>query len=154
MAVDKRLVLTYAFTNALFIGAGIVTLVISLMWRTDALNSPSICFSLLLESDYSHWFGSTKRHLHDDPECRRNGGRNHHDRGGSAGYPTYHPRSCSNLTFSSHYADFTRLVVYTWLGCHGGLCCSPHPRPQNMVHHPQRTNKHPQRVDDNQLQHP
>jgi len=41
MAVDKRLVLTYAFTNVLFIAAGVITLIISLMWRMDALNSPT-----------------------------------------------------------------------------------------------------------------
>jgi hypothetical protein len=99
MAVDKRLVLTYAFTNTLFIAAGVITLVISLMWRMDALNSPSMCFSLVPQTDCRHWFGSTECHLHDDTECRRNGCRNHHDRGRSTGYSRYQPRSCSKLTF-------------------------------------------------------
>jgi len=42
MAVDKRLVLTFALTNILFLSAGIVTVVVSMMWRMDALNAPSI----------------------------------------------------------------------------------------------------------------
>jgi len=42
MAVDKRLVLLYAITNILFVAAGAVTIAISLMWRMEALSSPSM----------------------------------------------------------------------------------------------------------------
>lgn len=41
MGVDRRLVLTYALTNLFFIASGAVTLAISLIWKTDALNNPS-----------------------------------------------------------------------------------------------------------------
>ena len=41
MAVDTRLVLTYAFTNALFIACGAVTIAISIIWRNDAVKAPS-----------------------------------------------------------------------------------------------------------------
>lgn len=42
MGVDRRLVLTYAVTNLFFIASGAVTLAISIIWKNDALNNPSI----------------------------------------------------------------------------------------------------------------
>jgi hypothetical protein len=41
MAVDKRLSLTYAFTNLFFIASGAVTIAISILWKADAINNPS-----------------------------------------------------------------------------------------------------------------
>ena len=42
MAVDTRLSLTYAFTNLFFIASGAVTIAISILWKADAINNPSI----------------------------------------------------------------------------------------------------------------
>jgi hypothetical protein len=42
MAVDKRLSLTYALTNLFFIASGAVTIAISIIWKADAINDPSI----------------------------------------------------------------------------------------------------------------
>jgi len=42
MGVDSRLVLTYALTNFLFIACGAVITVLSVIWKNEALNSPSI----------------------------------------------------------------------------------------------------------------
>ena len=41
MGVDRRLNFTYALTNLFFIAAGAVTIAVSVIWRTAALNSPS-----------------------------------------------------------------------------------------------------------------
>jgi len=42
MAVDKRLSLTYALTNILFIASGAVTVAISIIWKADAINDPTV----------------------------------------------------------------------------------------------------------------
>jgi hypothetical protein len=41
MGVDSRLNFTYALTNLFFIAAGAVTIAVSVIWRTAAVNSPS-----------------------------------------------------------------------------------------------------------------
>jgi hypothetical protein len=41
MGVDRRLNFTYALTNLFFIAAGAVTIAVSLIWRTAAVNSPT-----------------------------------------------------------------------------------------------------------------
>ena len=48
MGVDNRIVLTYGFTNFLFIACGVVTTVVSVIWRNEALNSPSIPPSIIV----------------------------------------------------------------------------------------------------------
>jgi hypothetical protein len=49
MGVDRRLTLTYAFTNLLFMACGAVTIAISVVWNMQAINSPSIfhCLAML-----------------------------------------------------------------------------------------------------------
>lgn len=42
MGVDQRLNFTYAITNLFFIAAGVVTVAVSVIWQTAALNSPSM----------------------------------------------------------------------------------------------------------------
>jgi hypothetical protein len=42
MAVDKRLVLTFALTNALFIACGAITVAISVIWKNEAINDAGI----------------------------------------------------------------------------------------------------------------
>ena len=42
MGVDSRLVLTYGLTNFLFIACGAVTIAVSVIWKNEVLNSPSI----------------------------------------------------------------------------------------------------------------
>jgi len=41
MGVDGRLVLTYAFTNLLFVACGAVTIAVCVIWKMDATNSPA-----------------------------------------------------------------------------------------------------------------
>jgi hypothetical protein len=49
MGVDRRLTLTYAVTNILFMACGAVTIAISLLWNMQAINSPSFfhCLTML-----------------------------------------------------------------------------------------------------------
>ena len=54
MGVDSRLVLTYGITNLLFIASGAVTIAVSVIWKNEALNSPSIII-YLNGVDISYW---------------------------------------------------------------------------------------------------
>ena len=90
MAVDKRLVLLFAFTNILLVAAGAVTIVISLMWRMDALNGSSMGGPFRRKRLIrSRWIGRTKYHFHDDSKYERTCRRHYHCHCRSNGDSTY-----------------------------------------------------------------